>query len=312
MHEPRHIPVMPDAVLEHLAPRPGGVYIDATVGYGGHAVLLADAAGAGGRIVGLDVDPAALAYTDERLRARGARYDLLRGNFGDLEQLLAPLALPRVDGILFDLGVSSPQLDLPERGFSFRETGPLDFRLDPDAPLTAADLINSLSERELAQVLRSYGDERYAERIARAVVERRDAHPIQTTSELAELVVRAYPAKRRHGRIHCASRTFLALRIATNRELASLQQGLAAGLAQLSVGGRVVVLAYHSGEDRIVKRVLRRHSGRPVDGDEAPPADIRVQILTRRPVEPDPEEVRTNPRARSAKLRAAERVEFEA
>ncbi|MCX7750005.1 MAG: 16S rRNA (cytosine(1402)-N(4))-methyltransferase RsmH [Candidatus Bipolaricaulota bacterium] len=280
-----HAPVLVDEVVGLLDPRPGKLFLDATVGTGGHAeALLAR----GAQVVGVDQDPQALALAQDRLAPFGEQATLVRGNFRDLPTLLAPLRLPPLDGILFDLGVSSLQLASPERGFSFSADGPLDMRMDPDAPTTAADLVNHLPERELARILLEYGEERYARRIARAIVR---ARPLRTTEELAALVARLYPPGRH--RIHPATRTFQALRIAVNDELAALEEALPGSRALLRPGGVLAVIAFHSLEDRIVKRFLREES---LAG--------RLEVLTKKPVVPTAEEISRNPRARSAKLRA--------
>lgn len=289
---PEHVPVLLEAVLEWLRPRPGGVYVDATVGTGGHAERILEACGPTGRLVGIDRDPEALDVAHRRLRRFAGRVQLVRGDFADLKALLVRTGVPQVDGVLFDLGVSGLQLAHPERGFSFQLEGPLDMRMDPQQQLTAADLVNRLSERELASLLRRYGEEPFAGRIARSIVRRR---PLRTTSDLVAAVEAAVPPGRRPRRIHVATRTFQALRIATNRELECLESALAQVPEVLRPGGRVVVISFHSLEDRLVKRAFR--------------SDPRLVPLVRKPVRPGPEEVRRNPRARSARLRAAERVE---
>lgn len=280
-----HEPVLVEEVLGFLDPEPGKTYVDATVGTGGHAeALLAR----GARVVGVDQDPQALSLAQDRLVPFADQIQLVRGNFRDLPVLLAPLALPGLNGVLFDLGASSLQFGAPDRGFSFRADGPLDMRMDPDASSTAADLVNQLSESDLARVLWDYGEERYARRIARAIVR---ARPLHTTRDLASLVCRIYPPGRH--RIHPATRTFQALRIAVNDELVALAEGLAASLGLLSFGGVVCVIAFHSLEDRIAKGFLRREA---LAG--------RVEVLTKKPLVSGDEEVARNPRARSAKLRA--------
>jgi len=271
-------------VVRFLAPAPGVRIVDATVGTGGHAeALLAR----GARVIGIDRDPVALDRARERLRPYADRLQLLHGNFRDLATLVSPV--PRVDGVLFDLGASSLQFDSPERGFSFLAAGPLDMRMDPTAPVTAADLVNRLPEAELARILWEYGEERYARRIARAIAEQR---PLHTTTELARVVARLYPPG--HHRIHPATRTFQALRIAVNDELGALETGLAGAVRLLPPGGALCVISFHSLEDRIVKHFLRREA---LAG--------RVEVLTKKPLRPEEDEVGRNPRARSAKLRAA-------
>ena len=283
---PWHEPVLVAEVRGFLHPRPGKLIVDATVGTGGHAE---DFLRHGAAVVGIDRDPHALALARDRLAGFGERVRLVHGNFRDLPGLLSSLGLGRVDGVLFDLGASSLQLGSPERGFSFSSDGPLDMRMDPGSSTTASDLVNHLPEQELARILGEYGEERYARRIARAIVR---ARPLRTTLELASLVARAYPPGRH--RIHPATRTFQALRIAVNDELGALEAGLAGAGEVLAPGGVLAAIAFHSLEDRIVKRFLRREA---VAG--------RLEVLTKRPVVPKEEEVARNPRSRSAKLRAA-------
>jgi len=310
-----HVPVMRAEVREMLAPRPGGVVVDATVGAGGHAVELLSALAPTGRLIGIDQDPDALAMARERLDAaagtHGATYTLLRGNFRDLRALLAEAGVEAVDGILFDLGVSSMQLDRPERGFSFRGAGPLDMRMDPAAPVTAADLVRELPERELARIFREYGEERWAGRVARRIVARRARRPIETTDDLAAIVRAAIPA-RGPAAIDPATRVFQALRIAVNRELEALAEAIEAAVELLRPGGRLVVLSYHSLEDRIVKQTFLRLSGRCFCPRHLPVcvcgARTLLRVLTPKPLVPSDAERAVNPRARSARLRAAERL----
>lgn len=282
-----HEPVLVAEVLGFLAPAPGKLIVDATVGTGGHTEALLSH---GARVIAVDQDSQSLELAQERLKAFGDGVRFLHGNFCDLPALLGPLSLSQVDGVLFDLGASSLQFDRPERGFSFQADGLLDMRMDPEGPVSAHDLVNRLPEAELARILWEYGEERHSQRIARAIVRVR---PIHTTGELARVVARAVGDKPRRYRIHPATRTFQALRIAVNDELAALETGLSAALAHLSPGGVLCAISFHSLEDRIVKRFLRR----------AALAD-RVEVLTKKPVGPSDEEVARNPRARSAKLRA--------
>jgi 16S rRNA (cytosine1402-N4)-methyltransferase len=282
-----HEPVLLAEVLGFLAPAPGKVIVDATVGTGGHAEALLSR---GATVVGIDQDPESLALAQDRLREFGERFLPVRANFRRLREILESLGLEKVDGILFDLGLSSWHLARPERGFSFQQEGPLDMRMDPENPVTAADLVNGLPERELARILREYGEERYAERIAREIVRSR---PLRTTTELARVVARCYPPARQ--RIHPATRTFQALRIAVNDELSALTEALPQAVAALRPGGVLCVIAFHSLEDRIVKRFLRKEAKAG-----------RLRLLTKKPVRPKAEEVVRNPRARSARLRAAQ------
>jgi 16S rRNA (cytosine1402-N4)-methyltransferase len=315
----RHEPVLAAEVPLLLAPRPGDVVVDATLGLGGHALLLLEQVGPHGLLVGLDRDAAALALARERLQARCAERGwlpppvrLFHADFRRLGSVLVSAGLERPRAVLFDLGVSSMQLDLPARGFSFRGEGPLDMRMDPESGEPASSLLARLGERELAELLWQYGEERYARRIARAVVEaRKRGAPPATTAELERLVWAAYPAGERHGRLHPATRTFQALRIAVNDELGALEPALTTAAERLAPGGRLAVLSYHSLEDRIVKRTLARLAGQCTCPPEAPGctcgARPLLRLLTRRPITPSAAETAHNPRARSARLRAAER-----
>jgi 16S rRNA (cytosine1402-N4)-methyltransferase len=302
-----HIPVLLQSVLDGLQIKPDGRYVDATVGSGGHAVEILKASAPEGRLLGLDRDLAALEVAKERLAAFDERADLVHSSFGRLEEIVRERQFVPVDGILFDLGFSSLQLADPGRGFAFMTEGPLDMRYNPQAGgPTAADLVNGLPSRELAELLRRYGEEKYARRIADAIVE---ARPLNTTTELARLVERTV---RRRGRIHPATRTFQALRIAVNDELAIVEIALPQAVEILAPGGRLVVISFHSLEDRIVKRFFRRASR-----DCVCPSDIPVCVcdhqatlrtVFRKPIRPTEDEVMANPRARSARLRIAERV----
>lgn len=287
-----HQPVMVTEVLELLAVRPDGIYVDGTVGGGGHAAQIASRLQAG-LLIGLDCDPHALELARAHLQEFADRVKLVHANFAQLDRVLDELGIPSVDGILLDLGVSLTQLDTPERGLSFRFAGPLDMRLDPTQELTAADLVNSLDERELLKIFREYGEERWAARIAKNIVRERRAAPIETTSELVKIIERSIPAAVRYkSRIHPATRVFQALRIAVNNELENLQKALTVGLERLAPGGRFVVISFHSLEDRIVKRFFR----------EKFKMGQAEQVWG--PMRPSPEECAQNPRARSAKLRA--------
>lgn len=283
-----------------LRPRSGGRNLDATVGTGGHAEALLIESGPAGRLFGMDRDAEALAVARDRLRPFGDRVELLHGDFAALGSIAADNGWGAFDGILFDLGLSSFQLDDASRGFSFAREGPLDMRMDPQGHgKTAADLLARLSEREIAGILWEYGEERWAKRIAARIVEDRRAQPLTTTSQLARAVAAAVPRRAWPRRIHVATRTFQALRIAVNEELPSLQRGLEDAVGLLAPTGRMCIISFHSLEDRIVKHTLRgwAHSEPP-----------RVRLLTKRPVVPTQAEVEANPRARSAKLRAAERL----
>jgi len=304
-----HIPVLLQATLTYLRVRPGGTYVDATVGGGGHAEAILSATAPDGRLLGLDLDPEALEVARRRLAPFGERVVLRHGSFALLATLAADFA--PADGILLDLGLSSLQLADPVRGFSFSQEGPLDMRFDPDAGgPTAADLVNDLSVKELTEILYRYGEERQARRIAEAIVA---ARPIRSTRHLAEVVAAAVGRGRR--RIHPATRTFQALRIAVNDELGALQVALPQALDLLAPGGRLVVISFHSLEDRIVKRFLRQEARDCICPPESPACTCghraRLRVLTRKPVRPTPEEVVQNPRSRSARLRAAERIAAE-
>jgi 16S rRNA (cytosine1402-N4)-methyltransferase len=303
-----HATVMPEETLELLAPRAGGVYCDATLGGGGHAERILRASEPDGRLIGIDRDPAALAAAGARLSPFGERVTLVHGTFGDARALLERLGVVPVDGFVLDLGVSSPQLDRGERGFSFRQPGPLDMRMDPTGGETAEALIRRIGVDELADILRRYGEERYAGRIARAIKEGVMQGAVTSTTELAALVARSVPTRERHK--DPATRTFQALRIAVNDELGQLERFLADFPSLVRPGGRVVVIAFHSLEDGLVKnrfRDLAKESGYPPDiaAKMGLPPPV-VKVLTRKPREASDAEVAANPRARSAKLRAAE------
>ena len=304
-----HRPVMLDEVLDALAVRPGGIYLDGTFGRGGHAAAILAAAGPRGRLYAMDKDPQAVAAARERF-AGDARLQIVQDSFSGLGRWAEAEGIAgRIDGILLDLGVSSPQLDDAGRGFSFLRDGPLDMRMDPEQGVSAADWLAVADEEEIADVIKRYGEERFARRIARAIVAARAEAPIRTTRVLAEVVAAAVPTRERNK--HPATRTFQALRIHVNRELEDLEQGLAAAVDVLAPGGRLAVISFHSLEDRLVKRFLRREAkgpelppGLPVRGGQAA-GRLRLLGKARRPGEA---EVAANPRARSAVLRVAERL----
>jgi 16S rRNA (cytosine1402-N4)-methyltransferase len=251
------------------------------------------------KLIGLDQDVRAIEFSRERLERFGDRVVLRKGNYRDLKSHLGEIGVPNVAGVLFDLGVSSPQLDDPVRGFSFMHDGPLDMRMDQAADVTAADVVNGCAEQELADIIFQYGEERYSRRIARAIVRERERRPIDTTGALASLIARAVPSAYRHGRIHCATRTFQALRIAVNRELERLEPSLRDAIDVLAPKGRICVISFHSLEDRIVKHTFRSLAQGPA---------ACLALLTKKPILPSEQECRDNPRARSAKLRVAERL----
>jgi 16S rRNA (cytosine1402-N4)-methyltransferase len=302
-----HRPVLFEAVLDALQPRPGGRYLDGTLGGGGHAMAVLTRTEPDGRLLGLDRDPAALARAWTVLAPFGPRAILAHGSFADLAALADAAGFGHFDGILLDLGVSSDQLEDPARGFAIRAEGPLDMRLDPGAPLTAAELVNNLAAADLSEILYRFGEERQSRRIARAIVA---ARPIHTTSQLAEAVTRVTGAPR--GGIHPATRTFQALRIAVNDELGALAAALPQAIDRLAPGGRLAVLSFHSLEDRIVKHVFRDAAAACVCPPGLPECrcdhEALVRLITRRPVMADADELAANPRARSAKLRVAERL----
>jgi len=295
-----HIPVLVREVLATLEPRPGGAYLDCTVGGGGHAEAILEAAGPPSRVVGIDRDPEAIAVARERLGRFGDRVRLVQGDFRELPRLISELRLEGFDGVLFDLGISSLQLDDPSRGLRFSAEGPLDMRMDRESGgLAARELLHELSEMDLTRIIREYGEERWARQIARGIVNARSQGSLETTRDLAAVVARAIPRRFWPRRIHPATRTFQAVRIAVNQELTGLEEALEVATGHLNPGGRIAVISFHSLEDRVVKHLFRRLA--------APGAVPGVRIITRRPVTPSPEERAQNPRARSAKLRGAER-----
>jgi 16S rRNA (cytosine1402-N4)-methyltransferase len=307
-----HRPVLLKETLKYLVPERGGLFVDCTVGLGGHSEAILKSS-PDTRIIGLDLDPAALEYSRQRLASFGERFRAVHGNFRKIETVLREAGERDPNGVLVDLGVSSLQFDSPERGFSFRYDAPLDMRMDPEAGATAADLLQELSESEIARIIFEFGEERHSRRIARRIVERREqGKPVSTTAELAELVRLAAGGSRKRQQIHPATRTFQALRIAVNKELEGLGEFVETAVDVLAGDGRFVAISFHSLEDRIVKRELRRLSGHC----ECPPrlpvcscgAREVVEILTRRPVTPGDPEIEENPRARSAKLRAVRKL----
>jgi len=302
-----HAPVLLREVTAALAPRDGAIFVDGTFGRGGYTQALLDAAAT--RVYAIDRDPEAIMH-GERLAARYAgRLTMVEGRFGEMDRLLAERDVPPVDGVTLDLGVSSPQLDDASRGFSFRADGPLDMRMEKSG-VSASDLVNTASEQELTETIASLGEERHARRVARAIVESRRAAPIRRTLELAEIVRRVVP--RAKDGIDPATRTFQALRLRVNDELGELDRGLAAAEIALKPGGRLAVVSFHSLEDRVVKRFLRARSGGEGYSRHVPQRDARAPSFTlaaRKPIEAAADEVMRNPRARSGKLRVAQRTE---
>jgi 16S rRNA (cytosine1402-N4)-methyltransferase len=301
-----HIPVLYEQVLAGLQVSPGRTYVDATLGAAGHATGILSSSAPGGRLLGLDADPEATAFAEEVLRPYGERVVVQNTNFRNLKKVAVSLGFEQVDGVLMDLGFSSRQLADPHRGFSFSQDGPLDMRLDPTRGPSAADLVNSLSEAELASLLWRYGEERHSRRIARAIVA---ARPLATTGQLADLVMRTVGQREK---IHPATRTFQALRIAINDELDALAQALPQARDLLRPGGRLAVISFHSLEDRLVKHFFQQEARDCICPPEAPVCTCghraTLRVLTRRPVRPGEEEIARNPRSRSAKLRIAERL----
>jgi len=293
-----HIPVMPKEALELLRLPQGGVAVDGTLGLAGHAVLMAQALGPHGHLIAIDRDSASIAQAKTKLVSPGSKIDLLQGNFSTLDKILAGLKVSAVDGILLDLGISSFQLDDADRGFAFKSEGPLDMRMDQDFQgISAADLVNTLKEGQLEKIIAEFGEERFARRIAAAIVMQRSKARISTTKSLADIILRALPKGYTRGRIHPATRTFQALRIAVNEELEMLSLGLDACFKMLKKAGRLCVISFHSLEDRLVKNKFKSL----VLNQEG-------TILTKRPLVASQEECSVNPRSRSAKMRGIERI----
>ncbi len=307
---PGHIPVLLSEVVDALSPRDGGIYVDGTLGGGGYARAILDAADC--TVLGIDRDPDAIARNEPLLQIYGARLKLVPGRFGDMARLVRDLGIDAVDGVTLDLGVSSPQLDIAERGFSFAKDGPLDMRMERDGE-SAADLVNEADERELATLIRDLGEERHARRVARAIVAARTDKRIETTGQLADIVRGAIP-KSREAKVDPATRTFQAIRIHVNDEIGELERGLRGAEEILRPGGRLAVVSFHSLEDRPVKTFLRTRSGADSRGSRHMPEtpDRRIpawRLVSRRAIRPGDAETAANPRARSARLRVAERTE---
>lgn len=293
----QHIPVMNAEVQEQLSLKAGDIVVDCTLGLGGHAKSCAEKVGDQGRVIGIDRDGQALALAKENLAEVAGRYSFIHNDYRNLDQILFDLGVKKVNAVLMDLGVSSMQLDDPQRGFSIREDGPLDMRMDQENFISAYDLVNSLSEKEISFILKKYGEERWHNRIARFLVQERSHRPIETTKELSDIVWRAIPKHNRYQNIHPATRTFQAIRIAVNRELESLEIALEKCVDALAEGGRICVIAFHSLEDRIVKQTFRSLA-----------KEGKIEILTKKPLRPLEEETARNIRARSARLRAAQKI----
>jgi 16S rRNA (cytosine1402-N4)-methyltransferase len=306
MNDTPHQPVLYKEIIHALQPKRGGRYVDGTLGAGGHARGILEACAPDGQLLGLDVDPQALALARKTLAPYEQRIHLAQASYASLSVQLKRLGWSEVDGILLDLGASSMQFDTPERGFSFQHDAPLDMRFGPHVPQTAADIVNSYSERELADLIYEYGEERDSRKIARAIVK---ARPLHTTRELVAVIEAVSP--RRGDRLHPATRTFQALRIAVNDELASVKVALPQAVASLRSGGRLVVISFHSLEDRIVKDFFREHSkdlvNPPYERIYEEERNAVLKEVNRKPITPSEEETQNNPRARSAKLRIAEK-----
>ncbi|MDT3414857.1 MULTISPECIES: 16S rRNA (cytosine(1402)-N(4))-methyltransferase RsmH [Brevibacillus] len=307
-----HVTVLREEAVDGLNIRPDGVYVDCTLGGAGHSSLIASRLGAGGRLIAIDQDDWALDNARERLAPYMNKVTLVKSNFRRIRDIASDLGLDGVDGVLFDLGVSSPQLDEGERGFSYNADAPLDMRMDQDAPLSAYDIVNEWDEEELARIIWEYGEEKFSRRIARQIVQRRRHAPVRTTGELVELIKEAIPAAARRSGPHPAKRTFQAIRIAVNDELDAFREAVVDAIDLLRPQGRVSVITFHSLEDRICKQVFQDFA----KGCTCPPSfpvctcgnQASVKIITRKPILPSEAELTANPRARSAKLRVAEKL----
>ena len=307
-----HIPILRDTVVSLLEPKRGGIFVDGTLGGGGHAEAVLEQLPQGGKLYGIDRDSAAIEAASARLARFGEAFTAIHGNFFDMKQLLAQRGVTEVDGILLDLGVSSYQLDTPERGFSYHEDAPLDMRMDSSAPFSAYDVVNGYSAEELTRIIREYGEERYASRVANAIVREREKAPLDSTVRLAEIVKLALPAPARRELQHPARRTFQALRIEVNGELAGLSQALTDAHDLLRSGGVLAVITFHSLEDRITKQTFRTFENPCTCDPRAPMCTCgktpTAKALTKKPIVADETELEENPRARSAKLRAIRKL----
>lgn len=295
-----HIPVLLKEILEWLDPKPGEWFVDATANGGGHLLALAERIAPGGKILGIEYDPDV--YKQLSMTVSKSSYQnairIINGNYANLSRILADMKWESPAGILFDFGISSLQLEKSGRGFSFQKDEPLDMRFNPSASTCrASDIVNHATKEELETILRNYGEERYAKKIAERITEERKHHAITRTGELVRVIERAFPHRAKQGRIHYATRTFQALRIAVNREFETIEQGLRVALGALSPKGKIAVISFHSLEDRIVKTLFKEKAGERV-----------LSLITKKPITPTIEEIRKNPRARSAKLRIAERI----
>ena len=307
----QHISVLLNETVDSLSVHPGGVYVDGTLGGGGHSLEIAKRLGGEGTLIGIDRDEAAVSAAGARLSQFGETVRIVQGNYSSMPEIVKDLGYAKVDGIVLDLGVSSYQLDEAERGFSYMHDAPLDMRMDRRETRTAADLINTASERELFRIIRDYGEERFAQNIAKHIVERREEKPIETTGELVEIIRASIPMKLQKSGGHPAKRTFQAIRIELNGELSALEESLDSMIDLLNDGGRLSVITFHSLEDRIVKAAFRRNEN-PCTCPPVFPVCVcgkkpKGRVLTRKPLLPSQEETEENPRAKSAKLRVFER-----
>ena len=311
MEQPRHVSVLLAECIENLNIRPDGIYVDGTLGLGGHSYEIASRLRKG-RLIGIDRDPSAIERAGKRLEPFRDRITLVHGNFGDVAKILDELGIQGVDGMLFDLGVSSPQLDEAERGFSYMLEAPLDMRMDSTAPLSAYEVVNTWSEERLNRILWDYGEERYARRISAAILAAREKAPIRSTTELVEIIKSAMPAAALREKQHPAKRSFQAIRIAVNDELGEVERMMETAPDKLNPGGRLCVISFHSLEDRIVKNGIGRRENGCTCPREAPICTCgfvrTLRSVSRKPILPSEEEIERNPRSRSAKLRVAERV----
>lgn len=310
-NEPKHISVLLEECIENLNIKPDGIYVDGTLGLGGHSEQILKRLTTG-RLIGIDRDESAIRRTGERLKAYSDKMTLVHGNFCDVAQILDELGIDAVNGMLFDLGVSSPQLDESERGFSYMNDAPLDMRMDNTSSLTAWNVVNDWDEAELVRILRDFGEERYARRIASRIAERRTAKPIETTLELVDIIRSAMPAAALREKQHPAKRSFQAIRIAVNDELGAVDQMMKTAPDKLKVHGRLCVISFHSLEDRIVKTGIAARENGCTCPREAPICVCgfkqTLKSVHRKPIVPGEDELNENPRARSAKLRVAEKV----
>ncbi|MEW6146006.1 MAG: 16S rRNA (cytosine(1402)-N(4))-methyltransferase RsmH [Thermodesulfobacteriota bacterium] len=310
--QPVHRSVLSEEVVSYLVTRPEGVYVDATLGMGGHTKSILDHTHSRSLVIGLDVDEESISISRERLSAYNGHVIYRNSNFSDIDKVLDGLDIREVDGILADLGMSSYQIETSERGFSFMREEPLDMRMDPRLRFTAYDLVNEMTMDEISRVLRMYGEEKWSKRIAKRIVETRKENPIRTSAELARVVSEAIPRKFHPARIHPATKTFQALRIAVNNELENIKEFIGKAVSRLRIGGRLVIISFHSLEDRLVKSSFLRMSSPCVCPPGMPECGCGkkriLKIITRTPIVPGEEEILNNPRARSAKMRVGERV----